>query len=139
MAKTGLMISLLLLLGSITGCNGSGAKFNQHQPLKGEMMQITAQELLQRRAAKDPMLLLDVRQPEELSGRLAALPGIIHIPLAELQKRYHELPAEEEIVVICRSGARSAQACQFLMKQGFKKVINLQGGMMAVRQLAPNN
>ena len=71
--------------------------------------------------------LLDVRNPEEWA--ITKLEGATLIPLPELASRYVELPGNEEIVVYCRSGARSAQAVQFLRTKGFK-ARNLPGGTL---------
>ncbi len=53
------------------------------------------------------------------------------IPLANLEVNLHRLDRNEEIVVICRSGVRSAQAVKFLREAGFKHVKNLAGGILA--------
>lgn len=72
--------------------------------------------------------IIDVRQMQEISHGTVA--GAIPMPLATLPARMHELSREEELVFICRSGARSGQACQFLQQQGYDKVYNLRGGMI---------
>lgn len=73
-------------------------------------------------------LILDVREPHEL--QISSIPAT-SIPLAELVTRFDELEdhKEEEIIVICRSGSRSAQACFFLQHKGFNNVKNLRGGI----------
>ena len=53
------------------------------------------------------------------------------IPLSEFETRYAELPKDRELVMICRSGARSARAGEFLKAQGYGQVVNLAGGTMA--------
>ena len=53
------------------------------------------------------------------------------MPLATVPVRMHELDKQAHMVFICRSGARSAQACAFLQQQGFDNVHNLRGGMFA--------
>jgi rhodanese-related sulfurtransferase len=55
----------------------------------------------------------------------------VHIPMGEISDRVAELDRKKEIVVICRSGGRSAQVAQFLERQGFEKVFNLAGGILA--------
>jgi adenylyltransferase/sulfurtransferase len=72
--------------------------------------------------------LLDVRNPEEWA--ITRIEGASLIPLPELSQRYVELPGNEEIVVYCRSGARSAQAADFLRSKGFQNVRNLPGGTL---------
>jgi sulfur dioxygenase len=76
-------------------------------------------------------VLLDVREPFELTGELGCLPGITHIPLGSLGSRYGELPRDRDVVVICKSGIRAAAAAKFLRQAGFPKVEVLAGGMMA--------
>ncbi|MCC2670340.1 MAG: UBA/THIF-type binding fold [Armatimonadetes bacterium] len=72
--------------------------------------------------------LLDVRNPEEWA--ITRLEGATLIPLPELASRYVELPGNEEIVVYCRSGQRSAKAVEFLRSKGFRQVRNLPGGTL---------
>lgn len=80
-------------------------------------------------AGKSP-LLLDVREPHELA--ICALPGITHIPMGDLPHHLDELKLHQDrdIVVICRSGARSDRCAMFLRQHGFASVINLLGGML---------
>ena len=73
--------------------------------------------------------LLDVREPFERD--ICKLTDDLNIPLKDLQTRFSELNKDQEIVVYCRSGGRSQQACMFLEQQGFKNVINLTGGVLA--------
>jgi len=77
--------------------------------------------------------IVDVREPAEFNGPLGHLPGARLIPLGVLTGRSAELNREKPIVVICRSGARSAQATVLLGKAGFDKVANLPGGMLRWR------
>jgi rhodanese-related sulfurtransferase len=73
-------------------------------------------------------ILLDVREPEEWEAGHA--PGAIHVPLGQLPDRMGELDASERVVVICRSGGRSALATEWLSTAGFDAT-NLVGGMQA--------
>jgi rhodanese-related sulfurtransferase len=57
------------------------------------------------------------------------VPGSILIPLAELAGRVEELPREQEIVVVCRSGNRSAQGHDILLQAGFTRVTSMAGGL----------
>jgi rhodanese-related sulfurtransferase len=93
----------------------------------GEM---SPREFLDRRAAGEDMTLLDVREDWEL--KLAPVPThVVHIPMGEISERIAELDPKKETVVICRSGGRSTQVAQFLERQGFGKVFNLSGGILA--------
>jgi len=73
-------------------------------------------------------LVLDVREDDEWdAGHIA---GAVHIPLGQLVERVDELPEDRQLVVVCRSGARSARATAFLASSGLVAV-NLAGGMHA--------
>ena len=74
------------------------------------------------------MFILDVREPHEYE---IVNIGAYLIPLSALRKRIDELDPSKEIVVHCKSGARSARAAEFLRKNGFKSVKNLVGGIDA--------
>jgi len=72
--------------------------------------------------------VIDVREMQEFTA--GTVPGAEPMPLATLPLRAGELGREERLVIICRSGARSAQACMFLHQQGYINVFNLRGGMI---------
>jgi rhodanese-related sulfurtransferase len=71
--------------------------------------------------------LLDVREQDEWNAGHA--PGAHHVPMMEIPARLAEVPTDEEIVVVCRSGGRSAQVVSYLMGNGWDNVRNLDGGM----------
>lgn len=73
--------------------------------------------------------LLDVREPFERD--ICKLTDDKNIPLKDLPNRMSELNKDQEIVIYCRSGGRSQQACQYLEQNGFTNVINLTGGVLA--------
>lgn len=73
--------------------------------------------------------LLDVREPDEWSAGRA--PDAQHIPMREIPGRLDDVPAEGDVVVVCRVGSRSAQVVNFLLAQGRDNVFNLDGGMRA--------
>lgn len=95
------------------------------------LKEIAPAELKTRLSAGESPILLDVRQPEEHAEK--NIPNSILIPLGELADRVDELEAyrNREIIVYCRSGNRSGQACMFLAASGFENPINLRGGMLA--------
>jgi molybdopterin/thiamine biosynthesis adenylyltransferase/rhodanese-related sulfurtransferase len=92
--------------------------------------EITVEELKQRLDAQDDLFILDVREPHEY--KICNLNGHL-IPLNELPKRVQELDSakNKDMVVHCRSGARSARAVQFLQQAGFTRIKNLKGGILA--------
>jgi len=74
-------------------------------------------------------LLVDVREPHEYAEVHAQDAQLL--PLSEFEARYQDLPRDRPLVMICRSGARSARAGQFLLGQGYPEVVNLEGGTLA--------
>lgn len=72
--------------------------------------------------------MLDVREADEWAAGRA--PGARHLPMSQLTARLGELPADDPIYVVCRSGARSARVVQYLTAQGHPAV-NVDGGMQA--------
>ena len=90
--------------------------------------EITPKELKSRLDKGDDLFILDVREPHEY--QICNLNGTL-IPLGELPRRVHELDTSREIVAHCRSGKRSAEAVDFLRKAGFRKILNLKGGILA--------
>lgn len=91
------------------------------------MNEITPQELKARLAGAERPLLLDVRQ--EWETRLCRLDNSVHIPIEEIELRTEELNQEDEIVIYCHQGVRSAAVAQYLRDLGFKNVKNLAGGL----------
>jgi sulfur-carrier protein adenylyltransferase/sulfurtransferase len=90
--------------------------------------EITPRELKTRLDRGDDLFIVDVREPHEY--QICNLRGHL-IPLGELPRRVHELDSSREIVAHCRSGKRSAEAVDFLRKAGFRKILNLKGGILA--------
>ena len=90
--------------------------------------EITPREFKARLDRGDDLFILDVREPHEY--QICNLRGHL-IPLGELPRRVHELDSSREIVAHCRSGKRSAEAVDFLRKAGFRKILNLKGGILA--------
>lgn len=75
--------------------------------------------------------VLDVRQPEEWNE--LHVPGATLIPLDQLPNRVSEVPKDQEIMVICRSGNRSQAGRDILLQAGFEKVTSVSGGIIAWR------
>jgi len=78
------------------------------------------------------MRVIDVRGMQEIA--MGTVPKAEALPLHTLPERMHELSPAEKLVIVCRSGARSAQACMYLQQQGFSDVYNLRGGMIGWAQ-----
>lgn len=80
----------------------------------------------------EQLSLVDVREVEEF--QTLHLEGAQNLPLSQLADIYDQLDKDLLHYVICKSGMRSARACQFLVEQGYD-VINVQGGMTAFKNL----
>ncbi|MFC3414919.1 rhodanese-like domain-containing protein [Algoriphagus hitonicola] len=98
------------------------------------MEDINVNELKERLEKKDQFLFLDVREEWEYEDDNL---GAKNIPLGDLPHQLDELEQykNEEIIIHCRSGARSGNAKKFLESKGFSKVRNVLGGIMAYRDL----
>ena len=77
----------------------------------------------------EQLSLVDVREVEEFEA--LHLEGALNSPLSQLADTYEQLDKTQPYYVICKSGMRSARACQFLSEHGYE-VINVQGGMDAL-------
>ena len=90
--------------------------------------EITSVELKQRLDRGDALKIVDVREPNEY--QINRIAGSTLIPLGDIPKRHSELNRDDEIVVHCKMGGRSAKAADFLRSVGFKRVLNLKGGIL---------
>jgi adenylyltransferase/sulfurtransferase len=90
--------------------------------------EITALELKQRLDRGDALTIVDVREPNEY--QINRIAGSILIPLGDIPKRYNELDPSAELIMQCKSGARSGRAADFLRSVGFRRVLNLRGGIL---------
>ncbi len=79
--------------------------------------------------ATGAIVIIDVREPDEYA--VGRIPGSTLIPLGELAGRTDEVPTDKPVVMVCRSGNRSAEAVQILQKAGFTNIHNMIGGMKA--------
>src|SRR5258705_2284518 len=75
----------------------------------------------------DRIFILDVREAYEIF--LAPFPGANHIPMGDIPSRLTELDPDQETVVVCHHGIRSAQVAMYLAQLGFERVSNLSGGI----------
>lgn len=84
-------------------------------------------------ALRSQARLVDVREPHELVGELGQIPGAESVPLGTLPAACRHWDRDAELVLVCRSGGRSTSAAQLLVQEGFGRVANLTGGMLAYR------
>jgi rhodanese-related sulfurtransferase len=98
------------------------------------MTDITVQELKERLDKGEKLHIIDVREPYEYEEYNI---GATLIPLGDLQGKLDELDEliNEEVIIHCKSGARSAAAKAFMVQNGFTNVRNLIGGMLAYKSL----
>ena len=75
--------------------------------------------------------VVDVREPDEFDGDLGHIAGASLVPLSTVPKVAASWERDREIVLVCRSGGRSGYAARQLVAMGFRRVVNLQGGMLA--------
>lgn len=92
-----------------------------------EIAEIEGWELNDRLQRGERLVVLDVREPEEVA--IASFPGAIHVPMGDIPSRLAELDPEAEWVVVCHHGMRSANVAMYLIRNGFGKVANLIGGI----------
>jgi adenylyltransferase/sulfurtransferase len=100
----------------------------EEKAVKNGIPQITVKELKRRMDAGEDVFVLDVREPHEY--KIANIGGTL-IPQNDVPQRLAEIDRNREIVVQCRSGARSQRIAEFLAQQGYPKVANLAGGILA--------
>ena len=91
--------------------------------------QISAKDLAARLQRGDELILLDVRENEELA--LAKLDHAVHIPMGDVPSRYQQLDPDAEIVVLCHAGMRSYSVALWLKQQDYPNVKSLAGGIDA--------
>jgi len=100
----------------------------EEKAVKNGIPQMTVKELKQRIDTGEDVFLLDVREPYEY--QIAQIGGKL-IPQNDVPQRLAEIPRDREIVVQCRSGARSQKIAEFLKQSGYTTVANLAGGILA--------
>lgn len=126
-------------ISSLTGATTAGATMFKVHTENG-IPEITAEDLASAMKRSDwtkaHVHLIDVRRPEEYVGEYGHVEGAELVTLGpDLQARIDAGKREETIVFICRSGARSGQATQYAIQQGYKDVYNMQGGMLRWTEL----
>ncbi|UJF35236.1 rhodanese-like domain-containing protein [Paenibacillus hexagrammi] len=76
----------------------------------------------------EKLTIIDVREDEEVAAGM--IPGAKHIALGQLPERHAEIPKDEEVILVCRSGGRSSRALGYLESLGYSKLKNMTGGML---------
>jgi adenylyltransferase/sulfurtransferase len=106
---------------------GVPTRNNHEAPITGR--EIDPRVLADRLKRRENLALIDVRDPQE--RQISSIEGAISIPLQQIERRLSELNPNQEIVLFCRTGVRSAQALQRLSDAGFQNVWHLRGGINA--------
>ena len=75
--------------------------------------------------------IIDVREPDEFTGDLGHIPGAELVPLATIGQAAASWDRDKPMILVCRSGGRSGRAASALVAAGFRRVMNLTGGMLA--------
>ena len=91
--------------------------------------EIEVTELAKLKENGETIRVIDIRQPAELNG--GVIPGAEALPMHIIPLRISEFKRDEKLIMVCRSGARSAQVCMFMQQHGYDNVFNLRGGMIA--------
>lgn len=94
---------------------------------------ITAEQLKARLDSGEKPFMIDVRELDEVAHGM--IPGAIHIPMGEIPDRMNEIPQQDEVIFICRSGNRSGKVCEYLQSMGYDRTVNLIGGMLKWAEL----
>jgi len=97
---------------------------------KARIKEVTAQEVLERKARGENITLLDVRDLQEVN--LGKVPGTVHISRGNLETKVEALiPRDAHVVIYCASGNRSAFAAETMAKMGYTDVASMAGGFRA--------
>jgi adenylyltransferase/sulfurtransferase len=100
---------------------------NYNMSCSTEIKEITAQELKEKLLSKEPLQIIDVREPDEFLERNI---GGILIPLGQLEKNMDKIKKDIPSVLVCRSGVRSMHAAKILQKNNYYNIYNLKGGLI---------
>ena len=82
----------------------------------------------------DNVMMIDVREPDELEKLAYDVKGIVNIPLSEFEEHLSEIPKDKTIIVACRSGKRSLKAANILAANNFPHIINMEGGIIGWKE-----
>lgn len=106
----------------------TASPFDQGQAMAGGYRDVSPTATL---AARGAVRLIDVREPHEYTGELGHIAGAELVPLATVLEASRAWAREQDVILICRSGARSGRAAEALVAAGFARVMNMAGGMLA--------
>jgi hydroxyacylglutathione hydrolase len=116
--------------------DGGPKRFSELSEPLIQIARVTATELAEKLISKQPPLILDVRTDSEVAD--SQIHEGLHIPLNQLHARLAEVPMDQDLVVHCRSGYRSAIAASLLAQQGATRIADLVGGILAWQEHQPS-
>lgn len=120
---------LATLIGSTGACSKGAAAARPVIEAGPESAPMSPGEVDEALHEGKKLVLIDVREPEEFAdGRVAVARNI---PLRDLRARLADIPRDADVVLVCRTGARSQMAWELLLELGYTKVHNMDGGMLA--------
>ncbi len=121
-----IVVVLIIITAATVSCQSSG---------KSDDFNMTITDLKTKMKSDSSLVILDVRTPQELTGELGQIDGVINIPVQVLDQEINKLEKykDKNIAVICRSGNRSVTATKILQGKGYKAK-NVLGGMIAYRK-----
>ena len=93
-----------------------------------QIREIVSSELKARIEAGEAVEIVDIRSEAEIAQ--GVLPEAQHLPMHLIPLKMNDLPKDRDVILYCRSGARSYQACAYLAQQGVANVFNLSGGII---------
>lgn len=129
MTWTTVLAASLAVAVLTTGCSKSGEAAQQKVQVGPESAPLSPGEVDEAIHEGKSIVVIDVREPGEFAdGRI---PSAKNIPLRDVQARAAEIPRDQEVVLVCRSGNRSEVAWEQLLKLGYTRVHNMEGGMKA--------
>lgn len=138
------ILAALLVIGALlAGCSTAKPEPAATEPKPGTeakakpMVEITVGDLLKRLQSGEKPLIIDVREQHEWDA--GHIDGARLMPLATVEKQVAAagIAKEQEIILICRSGNRSAQAYEILQAQGYTNLKNVSGGMTDWAKIGP--
>lgn len=121
----------VVILALLAGCGGAAAPAATTVDVRNlpNTVDVATVRALQ---GRPDVVLFDVREPYEYQA--GHIPGVKLIPMNDVPNRINEIPRDKTVILTCRSGNRSGQVADFLRKQGFTNVHNMQGGILAWQQ-----
>lgn len=125
------LAAVLMAAVLVSGCSAGKSPQSTAQPSTkaGQVVSLSASDLLKRIEKGDKPLIVDVREPHEFAAGHIANAQLI--PLGNVEQGFASIPKDQEIILVCRSGNRSEQAYQRLAALGYTNLTNMTGGMLS--------